>query len=92
MQVVAIPEGHTLWDKVEVDGEPAIAISILVLVSSEFISVQHGLGFLIFSYGGVGSDDFMLAVILYLTAIGYFLDRAYIAALHRLMAWHEFSL
>jgi ABC-type nitrate/sulfonate/bicarbonate transport system permease component len=69
----------------------AIAIAIIVLVSSEFISAERGLGFLIFSYGGVGADDAMLAVILYLTALGYLLDRAYVAGLRRLMAWHEFA-
>ena len=69
----------------------AIAIAIVVLVSSEFISAEHGLGYLIFAYGGVGADDAMLAVILYLTALGYLLDRAYVAGLRRLMAWHEFA-
>lgn len=57
----------------------ALAISIIVLVSSEFISSQEGLGYLISSYGGVGADDSMLAVVIYLAAIGYALDRLYLA-------------
>jgi ABC-type nitrate/sulfonate/bicarbonate transport system permease component len=69
----------------------AIAIAIIVLVSSEFISAEHGLGYLIFSYGGVGADDAMLAVILYLTMLGFLLDRAYVAGLRRLMSWHAFA-
>lgn len=69
----------------------AIAIAIIVLVSSEFISAAHGLGYLIFSYDGVGADDFMLAVVIYLAAVGYLIDRAYVAGLRRLMRWHEFS-
>jgi ABC-type nitrate/sulfonate/bicarbonate transport system permease component len=93
------PERRLLWRVVLPAALPqiatgvrtAIAIAIIVLVSSEFISAERGLGFLIFSYGGVGADDAMLAVILYLTALGYLLDRAYVAGLRRLMAWHEFA-
>jgi ABC-type nitrate/sulfonate/bicarbonate transport system permease component len=69
----------------------AIAISIIVLVSSEFLSSQEGLGYLISNYGGVGAEDAMLAVVIYLAAIGYVLDRLYLAALRRFMAWHAFA-
>ncbi|MBI3374387.1 MAG: ABC transporter permease [Betaproteobacteria bacterium] len=69
----------------------AIAVAIIVLVSSEFISAETGLGYLIFSYGGVGADDAMLAVVIYLAALGYLLDRLYLAGLRRLMAWHAFA-
>jgi ABC-type nitrate/sulfonate/bicarbonate transport system permease component len=69
----------------------AIAIAIIVLVSSEFLSAQEGLGYLISNYGGVGADDAMLAVVIYLAAIGYLLDRLYLASLCRFMAWHAFA-
>jgi ABC-type nitrate/sulfonate/bicarbonate transport system permease component len=69
----------------------AIAIAIIVLVSSEFISAETGLGYLIFSYGGVGADDAMLAVVIYLGVLGYLLDRCYLAGLRRLMSWHAFA-
>lgn len=69
----------------------AIAIAIIVLVSSEFISSESGLGYLIFSYGGVGADDAMLAVVIYLAVLGYLLDRFYLAGLRRLMSWHAFA-
>jgi len=69
----------------------AIAISIIVLVSSEFISSEAGLGYLIFSYGGVGAEAAMLAVVLYLAVLGYVLDRLYVAGLRRAMAWHAFA-
>jgi ABC-type nitrate/sulfonate/bicarbonate transport system permease component len=69
----------------------AIAISIIVLVSSEFISSEAGLGYLIFSYGGVGAEAAMLAVVLYLAVLGYALDRLYVAGLRRAMAWHAFA-
>jgi NitT/TauT family transport system permease protein len=69
----------------------AIAIAIIVLVSSEFISAETGLGYLIFSYGGVGADDAMLAVVIWLAVLGYLLDRCYLAGLRRLMSWHAFA-
>jgi NitT/TauT family transport system permease protein len=69
----------------------AIAIAVIVLVSSEFISSEAGLGFLIFSYGGVGAEDAMLAVVLYLAVLGYALDRLYVAGLRKAMAWHAFA-
>jgi ABC-type nitrate/sulfonate/bicarbonate transport system permease component len=69
----------------------AIAISIIVLVSSEFLSSEEGLGYLISTYGGVGADDAMLAVVVYLAAIGYLLDRLYLRCLRRFMSWHAFA-
>ena len=69
----------------------AIAVAIIVLVSSEFISSEAGLGFLIFSYGGVGAEDHMLAVVVFLALLGYLLDRLYVMALRRVLAWHEFG-
>lgn len=69
----------------------AIAIAIIVLVSSEFISAETGLGYLIFSYGGVGADDAMLAVVIWLATLGYLLDRSYLAGLRRFMSWHAFA-
>lgn len=69
----------------------AIAIAVIVLVSSEFISSETGLGYLIFSYGGVGAEDAMLAVVLFLAIVGYLLDRLYVAGLRKAMAWHAFA-
>ena len=93
------PEHRLLWRVVLPAALPqiatgvrtAIAIALIVMVSSEFISAEHGLGYLIFSYGGVGADDAMLAVVLYLTAIGFLIDRTYVAGLRRLLAWHAFA-
>jgi len=91
---------HRLWWRVVLPAalpqiatgvRAAIAIALIVMVSSEFISAEHGLGYLIFTYGGVGADSAMLAVVLYLTAIGFLIDRAYIAGLRRMMAWHAFA-
>jgi len=60
-------------------------------VSSEFISSETGLGYLIFSYGGVGADNAMLAVVLFLATLGYLLDLLYLRGLRRLMSWHAFA-
>jgi ABC-type nitrate/sulfonate/bicarbonate transport system permease component len=92
-------EGWLLWRVVLPSALPqiaagvrtAIAVAIIVLVSSEFISAETGLGYLIFSYGGVGADDAMLAVVIFLAVLGYALDRAYLAGLRRLMCWHAFA-
>ncbi|MCZ7562729.1 MAG: ABC transporter permease [Burkholderiales bacterium] len=92
-------QGRLLWRVVLPSALPqiaagvrtAIAVAIIVLVSSEFISAETGLGYLIFSYGGVGADDAMLAVVIYLAVLGYALDRAYLAGLRRLMSWHAFA-
>lgn len=93
------PEHRLLWRVVLPAALPqiatgirtAIAISLIVMVSSEFISAEHGLGYLIFSYGGVGADDAMLAVVLYLTTIGFLIDRIYVFGLRRLLVWHAFA-
>lgn len=69
----------------------AIAVSMIVLVSAEFISSQAGLGYMISNYGGIGADDSMLAVVLWLAAIGYALDGIYLAALRHFMGWHAFK-
>jgi ABC-type nitrate/sulfonate/bicarbonate transport system permease component len=98
-QARGTPERRLLWRVVLPAALPqiaagvrtAIAIAIIVLVSSEFISSDAGLGYLIFSYGGAGADDAMLAVVIYLAALGFILDRCYLAGLRRLMSWHAFA-
>ena len=93
------PEHRLLWRVVLPAALPqiaagvrtALAVALIVLVSSEFISSEAGLGYLIFSYGGVGAEDAMLAVVLYLALIGYAVDTLYVALLRRVLAWHEFT-
>jgi NitT/TauT family transport system permease protein len=98
-QARGTPERRILWrvvlpaalPQIAVGVRTAIAIAIIVLVSSEFISSETGLGYLIFSYGGAGADDAMLAVVIYLAVLGFLLDRFYLAGLRRLMSWHAFT-
>lgn len=98
-QARGTPERRLLWRVVLPAALPqiaagvrtAIAIAIIVLVSAEFISSESGLGYLIFTYGGVGADAAMLAVVLYLATLGFLLDWCYLAGLRRLMSWHAFA-
>ncbi len=46
-------------------------ISFIVLISSELISSEKGLGFLTFSYGNLGSEDYMIGVIFFLGLAGF---------------------
>jgi NitT/TauT family transport system permease protein len=69
----------------------AIAVAIIVLVSSEFMASESGLGYLIFSYGGAGADDAMLAVVLYLAILGFLLDRLFLILMRSVMPWHQFA-
>jgi len=93
------PERRLLWrvilpaalPQIAAGVRTAIAVSIIVVVSSEFISSETGLGYLIFSYGGVGADNAMLAVVLFLATLGYLLDLLYLRGLRRLMSWHAFA-
>jgi ABC-type nitrate/sulfonate/bicarbonate transport system permease component len=93
------PEHRLLWrivlpaalPQIAAGVRTALAVALIVLVSSEFISSEAGLGYLIFSYGGVGAEDAMLAVVLYLALIGYAVDTLYVALLRRVLAWHEFT-
>lgn len=69
----------------------AIAVAFLLLVSSEFIAANTGLGYLTFSYGSVGANDYMFATIFLIVAVGFSADRGYAAAMQRVLAWHEFG-
>jgi NitT/TauT family transport system permease protein len=69
----------------------SLAISFIILISSELISSEKGLGFLTFSYGSLGAEEYMIAVIFFLAAVGFIADTLYVFFLRRLLAWHEFG-
>lgn len=69
----------------------ALGISFIVLISSELISSEKGLGFLTFSYGNLGSEDYMIGVIFFLGLVGFLADTLYMFLLKRLLSWHEFG-
>ena len=86
-----------LWDVVLPSAMPellngirtALALSFILLVSSELIVAQKGFGFLIGNLGANGSYDAMYAVVLTVAFLGFAADRIYLAILKRTLAWRE---
>ena len=74
-----------LWDVVVPSAMPellngirtALALSFILLVSSELIVAQQGLGYLIGFLGANGSYDAMFAVVLTVAFLGFAADRLY---------------
>jgi NitT/TauT family transport system permease protein len=86
-----------LWDVVVPSAMPellngirtALALSFILLVSSELIVAQKGLGYLIGFLGSNGSYEAMFAVVLTVAFLGFAADRAYLALMHRVLQWRE---
>jgi len=86
-----------LWDVVVPSAMPellngirtALALSFILLVSSELIVAQKGFGFLIGNLGANGSYDAMYAVVLTVAFLGFAADRIYLLILKRTLAWRE---
>ena len=84
-----------LWDVVVPSALPellngirtALALSFILLVSSELIAAQQGLGHLIGFLGASGSYDAMFAVVLTVALLGFIADRAYLLLVHRMLRW-----
>ena len=67
----------------------AVAISFIVLVASELLVGQRGLGYLISFLGEGGVYDAMFAVVITVSALGFFADRAYLFFMRRTLVWRE---
>jgi NitT/TauT family transport system permease protein len=86
-----------IWDVVVPSALPellngvrtALALSFILLVSSELIVARQGLGNLIGYLGANGSYDAMFAVVLTVAFIGFFADRIYQAVVERALRWRE---
>jgi NitT/TauT family transport system permease protein len=86
-----------LWDVVVPSAMPellngirtALALSFILLVSSELIVAREGLGYLIGYLGANGSYDAMFAVVLTVAFLGFAADRIYQLFMHRMLAWRE---
>ena len=86
-----------LWDVVVPSAMPellngirtALALSFILLVSSELIVAQKGFGFLIGSLGANGTYDAMYAVVLTVAFLGFAADRIYLLILKRTLSWRE---
>jgi NitT/TauT family transport system permease protein len=86
-----------LWDVVVPSAMPellngvrtALALSFILLVSSELIVAQQGLGYLIGFLGANGSYDAMFAVVLTVAFLGFAADRVYLLVMQRVLRWQE---
>lgn len=86
-----------LWDVVVPSALPellngtrtALALSFILLVSSELIQAQKGLGYLIGYLGSNGTYDAMYAVVLTVAFLGFAADRLYLAITKRALVWRD---
>jgi NitT/TauT family transport system permease protein len=86
-----------LWDVVVPSAMPellngvrtALALSFILLVSSELIVAQRGFGYLIGFLGANGNYDGMYAVVLVVAFLGFAADRIYLQITKRTLAWRD---
>jgi len=86
-----------LWDVVVPSAMPellngvrtALALSFILLVSSELIVARQGLGYLIGYFGADGNYETMFAVVLTVAFLGFAADRLYMLLMHRMLAWRD---
>jgi ABC-type nitrate/sulfonate/bicarbonate transport system permease component len=67
----------------------ALALSFILMVASEFLIGQTGMGYLISFRGESGAYGSMFAGVLTVSAVGFFADRAYLWAMRRALIWRE---
>src|SRR5215468_5710347 len=67
----------------------ALALSFILLVSSELIAARQGFGYLIGYLGANGSYEAMFAVVLTVAFIGFLADRIYQSMVARVLRWRE---
>ena len=67
----------------------ALALSFILLVSSELLVARQGLGYLIGYLGADGYYSRMFAVVLTVAFAGFAADRAYQALVTRVLRWRE---
>ncbi len=65
----------------------ALALSFILLVSSEFLMARNGLGYLISFLGDGGVYSAMFAVVLVVALMGFVADRAFMLLQARLLSW-----
>jgi ABC-type nitrate/sulfonate/bicarbonate transport system permease component len=86
-----------LWDVVLPSALPellngirtALALSFILLVSSELIVARQGFGHLIGFLGANGSYEPMFAVVLTVALLGFLADRGYLLVARRALQWRE---
>jgi NitT/TauT family transport system permease protein len=88
---------RVMWDVVLPSALPellngirtALALSFILLVSSELIVAQKGFGYLIGFLGANGNYDAMYAVVVTVAFLGFAADRGYLLITKRALAWRE---
>ncbi len=65
----------------------ALALSFILLVSSEFLMSSNGLGYMISFLGDGGVYDAMFATVLVVSLLGFAADRLFLALMQRALAW-----
>jgi NitT/TauT family transport system permease protein len=88
---------EVLWDVVLPSAMPellngirtALALSFVLLVSSELIVARAGFGYMIGNLGSAGVYDAMFAVVLTVAFLGFAADRSYQAFQRRVLLWRE---
>jgi ABC-type nitrate/sulfonate/bicarbonate transport system permease component len=86
-----------MWDVVVPSAMPellngirtALALSFILLVSSELIAARQGFGYLIGFLGASGSYEAMYAVVLTVAFLGFAADRIYLVITKRTLAWRD---
>ncbi len=86
-----------LWDVVLPSAIPemlngirtALALTFILLVTSELIVARQGFGYLIGYLGNNGSYDAMFAVVLTVAFLGFAADRIYQRLMQRILRWRE---
>jgi NitT/TauT family transport system permease protein len=86
-----------LWDVVLPSAMPellngirtALALSFILLVSSELIVAREGFGHLIGFLGANGAYDAMYAVVLTVAFLGFAADRGYQMLVNQMLQWRE---
>jgi NitT/TauT family transport system permease protein len=67
----------------------ALALSFVLLVSSELLVARRGFGYMIGWLGDGGAYDAMFAVVLTVALLGFAADRLYLMLMRRILAWRE---
>ena len=67
----------------------AIAFAFVLLVATELIVARQGLGYMIGWLGDGGVYDAMFAVVMTVSALGFFCDRLYLMLMNRVLRWRE---
>jgi NitT/TauT family transport system permease protein len=67
----------------------ALALSFVLLVSSELLVARSGLGYMIGWLGDGGAYDAMFAVVLTVALLGFAADRLYLMLTRRILAWRQ---